>query len=69
MKNFNTFNELGYSLTIDECMIKYNRRLKFKQFIKNKKVNFGVKEFLLCENKTRYYLQILNLFRKIKKSI
>jgi len=53
-KNFQPYNKI----CLDECMIKYNGRLKFKQFIKNKPVKWGIKCFLLCDCKTNYCLKI-----------
>ncbi len=37
-------------ICIDESIIKFDGRISFKQYIKNKPIKFGLKAFLLCDN-------------------
>ena len=48
----------GKSLNIDEAMIKFKGRLKFRQYICNKPVKFGIKAFLLCNSINGYCYNI-----------
>jgi len=45
-------------ICIDEAIIKYNGRLGFKQYIKDKPVKWGVKCFLICCCFSNYCLNI-----------
>lgn len=53
------YNVPGRCLNIDEAMIKFKGRLKFRQFICNKPVKYGIKCFLLCNSKTSYCYTII----------
>jgi len=44
----------GPLLVLDETMIKFRGRLKFRQFMKDKPVKWGVKCFLICNATSGY---------------
>lgn len=44
-------------LSLDESLLLHRRRLSFRQFIKNKKVRYGIKFYELC-TPDRYVLNI-----------
>lgn len=46
--NIKRFGFFQTAISADEMMIKFYGRLKFKQFIRNKPVRFGVKMWALC---------------------
>lgn len=48
LKNFNTTLTPGKYLVIDETMIPWRGRLKFRQYIKNKSHRYGIKLYKLC---------------------
>jgi len=48
MINSNYCMQPDHSLCIDESLVKFMGRLAFKQYIKNKRDSFGIKEFKLC---------------------
>lgn len=56
--SFEKFYEYGQKLCIDECMIKYNGLLSFKQYIPSKPIKHGIKGFLLCNSINYYCYQI-----------
>ena len=58
---FSEYYDSNKNLSIDECMIKFNGRLKFKQYIMNKPVKFGVKGFLLCDS-SNYYCHRIEIY-------
>ena len=66
---FEKYYNAGKHLSVDECMIKFNGRLKFKQFIMNKPVKFGVKGFLMCDSKNYYCHKVEIYTGKSKSSI
>lgn len=51
---FKKYNIPGKKVNIDETMIKYKGRLKFRQFISSKPVKYGIKCFLICNSITSY---------------
>lgn len=69
-KKFLLFYNVGKVITLDECMIKYNGRLIFKQFIMVKPVKFGVKGFLLCNSDNYYcYKFIIYIGKEDKETV
>lgn len=48
MVNYNFCMQPKQNLCIDESLVKFMGRLTFKQYIKNKRDRFGIKEFKLC---------------------
>ena len=48
------------NLNIDEGMIKFDGRLRFKQYIANKPIKWGIKIFELCCSETCYCFRFLN---------
>ncbi|KAE9526178.1 hypothetical protein AGLY_013809 [Aphis glycines] len=48
MINSNYCMQPDQSMCIDESLVKFMGRLAFKQYIKNKRDRFGIKEFKLC---------------------
>lgn len=46
----------GREISIDEAMIKYNGRLYFKQYIRNKPTPWGVKVWCCCDPRNGYLL-------------
>jgi len=48
----------GKELTIDECMIKFQGKCSFLQYIQNKPVPWGVKCFMLCDARSYYCLDL-----------
>ena len=60
MLNSSFENFYGYDekLCIDECMIKFNGSLSFKQYIPSKSTKHGIKGFLLCNSVNYYCYQI-----------
>ncbi|KAJ8976674.1 hypothetical protein NQ317_004757 [Molorchus minor] len=58
----NLFAEHFYpfaNLVIDESLVLFKGRLRFKQYIKSKRHRFGIKLFLLCDCETGYVLNII----------
>lgn len=47
------------NLAIDESLVLFKGRLRFKQYIKSKRHRFGIKLFLLCDCETGYVLNIM----------
>ena len=47
----------GKNLCIDEAVIKYKCRLKFKQYLKDKPNRWGIKAFLLADAESKYVLR------------
>ena len=43
-------------LAIDEAMIKFNGRLKFKQYMPSKPTKFGIKVWEICDSSNGYCL-------------
>ena len=54
-KYFHPFRKL----VIDESLLLYKGRLRFKQYIPSKRHRFGVKLFVLCDCETGYILDII----------
>lgn len=48
----------GENIAIDESLLKWRGRLKFKQFNKNKRSRFGVKLYETCESNSGYSYNI-----------
>lgn len=47
-QKFSEMYEPGENITIDESMIPYRGRLKFRQYIPNKRHRYGIKAYKLC---------------------
>ena len=45
----------GEHIAVDEALILWKGRLKFRQFIKTKRSRFGIKVFLACPGDKKYY--------------
>ncbi len=52
--NWSKYNNADQILSVDEAIIKYNGRIKFRQYIMNKPVKWGIKAFLICNSLDRY---------------
>ena len=50
-----TYYEIKSHLAIDEAMIKFDGRLAFKQYMKQKPIKWGIKMFLICDSITDYW--------------
>lgn len=48
----------GLSLTLDEAMVKFKGKLKFRQYLKDKPVKWGIKCFLMCDSFSGYCYKI-----------
>lgn len=46
-------------LSIDDSIARYKGRLSFRQFLPKKPIQFGIKQFVVCEIKTGYALKFL----------
>lgn len=69
-ENWKKYFNPGKHLCLDECMIKYKGRIKFRQYCGKKPVKFGIKGFILCDSLTGYCQSIdiytgSNTFSKI----
>ena len=62
--NWRRHYKFSKRLTIDECMIKFNGRLSFKQYIMNKPVKWGIKGFLICNSYNGYCYNIKLFYGK-----
>jgi hypothetical protein len=62
--NWRRYYKFSKRLTIDECMIKFNGRLSFKQYIMNKPVKWGIKAFLICNSYNGYCYNIKLFYGK-----
>lgn len=47
------------NLAIDESLVLFKGRLRFKQYIKSKRHRFGIKLFLICDCETGYALGVI----------
>ena len=56
-----TYYEIKSHLAIDEAMIKFDGRLAFKQYMKQKPTKWGIKAFLMCDSMTGYCYK-LNIY-------
>jgi hypothetical protein len=58
----NTFSSIFsafQNVCIDESLVLFKGRLKFKQFIPSKRHRFGIKVFVLCDCETGYILDFI----------
>jgi len=55
---FRTYYGFSNLLCLDECMIKFDGRLYFKQYIKSKPIKWGIKGFLICNSENAYCYKI-----------
>ncbi|XP_051170484.1 piggyBac transposable element-derived protein 4-like [Leptopilina boulardi] len=52
--NFQAVYRPGENISIDESLLLWKGRLKFKQFNRNRRSRFGIKLYEMCESKSRY---------------
>ncbi|KAK2150628.1 hypothetical protein NP493_2748g00001 [Ridgeia piscesae] len=57
-QNFPCLFAPGVALSIDEAMIKYNGRLRWKQYMPMKPIKWGIKLWVLCDARTGYCLAL-----------
>ena len=57
-QNFPWLFAPGVALSIDEAMIKYNGRLRWKQYMPMKPIKWGIKLWVLCDARTGYCLAL-----------
>ena len=58
----NLFADVFYpyqNLVVDESLLLFKGRLRFRQFIPSKRSRFGIKFFVLCDCLTGYVLKII----------
>ena len=58
-EKFSTFFSPFQKLCIDESLVLYKGRLRFKQYIPSKRHRFGLKLFVLCDCETGIILNVL----------
>ena len=51
---FEEYYTLGKNISVDESMIPFKGRMKYKQYIPNKPHSWGIKAFVLADSKTGY---------------
>jgi len=56
---FKRYNTPGKNLSIDETMVKFKGRIKFRQYIKSKPVKYGIKCYLICNSFNGYCYGII----------
>lgn len=58
VEKFQTTYRPGEKISIDESLLLWKGRLKFKQFNRNKRARFGIKLYQTCESRTSYSYNI-----------
>ena len=51
----------GKNISIDECLIKFNGRLSFKQYMPKKPNKFGIKVWMLADSET-YFVPLFQIY-------
>lgn len=64
-----TLIDIGGICALDECLLLYEGRLYFKQYIKTKRSLFGLKMFCLCPSDPKFYGYTYNFALYIGKDI
>jgi Transposase IS4 len=59
LANFLKIITPGEALCLDESLLKFHGRLKFKQCIRTKRARFGIKFFMLADCSTKFIISIL----------
>ena len=60
--------QLGENIAIDEGMLKWRGRLKFKVYMKNKPIKYGLKFYILADSLTHYCWNV-DMYHKVKKPL
>lgn len=68
VKKFRDLYRLGEHISIDEGMLKWRGRLKFRVYIKDKPVKYGIKSYILADS-TSHYCWNLDMYDGVRKSL